>query len=312
MSDSTIQLASELDASVNFVTKSEDFPGSIEARYVRRNPEYFIVYLSSQTGCQKACRFCHLTQTGQTAYVNVGLEAYRAQAEQVLDHYDALVASGGEAARSVHFNFMSRGEALANPTVLESGPELCRMLSGLATDRGLIPRLKFSTIMPAEMAEFELAEVFAGHNPDVYYSLYSVDPIWRRRWMPKALAVEASLAKLVDYQQLTRKVPVLHWALIAGENDSEADITAIADTVNQSGLRCDFNFVRYNPYSPAQGTEPEFEVIERNAQLLEAAVPGARVKIVGRVGFDVKASCGMFVGQRRQRRAERSPVLQLG
>jgi len=202
---------------------------------------------------------------------------------------------------------MARGESFANRNVRERGPELCERLSALALERGLLPRLKFSTIMPRELADLELADVFGGYNPDVYLSLYSVDPAWRRRWMPKALPAEASLAKLARYQKLTRKIPVLHWELIAAENDSEADIEAICDAVRHAGLRCDFNLVRYNPYSPGQGQESPPEVIERAARQLEAGVPGTRVKVVSRIGFDVKASCGMFVPGPDRRGRVRQP-----
>src|SRR5437588_13051932 len=54
---------SGLDASVNWDRPAD--VGRIEARYVRRCPDYFVVYLSSQTGCAQRCRMCHLTATGQ-------------------------------------------------------------------------------------------------------------------------------------------------------------------------------------------------------------------------------------------------------
>jgi len=292
-------LLSEMDASVNFVTKG-DYPGMIEARYVRRSPDYFIIYLSSQTGCQKACRFCHLTQTGQTAYQDVTLEQYMDQADRVFSHYDQQE----QPARSVHFNFMSRGEVFANQLLLNgAGSELIDGLKRRAVQRGLIPRIKFSTIMPKELDQIELADLFPGHNPDIYYSLYSMDPNFRKHWMPKALPAEQSLEKLLRWQQLTRKIPVLHWALIEGENDDEDTIDTICAAVNAIGLRADFNLVRYNPFSDRQGREPEIEVIERVAGQLAAGVPGTKVKIVGRVGYDVKASCGMFVpGPERSKR----------
>jgi adenine C2-methylase RlmN of 23S rRNA A2503 and tRNA A37 len=51
------------DDSVNWDRPAADV-GRIEARYVRRCPDYFVVYLSAQTGCAQGCRMCHLTATG--------------------------------------------------------------------------------------------------------------------------------------------------------------------------------------------------------------------------------------------------------
>jgi len=286
-------LNSCLDQSVNFIWEQDK--GMFEARYVRRQEDYFIVYLSSQSGCNKACRFCHLTQTGQTQSVDATLADYFQQADTVLEHYDQQPS-----ARIVHYNFMSRGEVFANQYLLSGqGDQLISGLAEKATSRGLIPRMKFSTIMPKELEEFQLVELFPSFNPDIYYSLYSMDPAFRRRWLPKALAAENALEKLVDYQQTTRKIPVLHWAFIEGENDDEQTITDICQAVNKAGLKVDFNIVRYNPYSDKQGQEPPVEVLEKAAMIMAESVPGAEVKIVGRVGFDVKASCGMFVGGKR-------------
>ena len=72
-------LPSELDSSVNFI-----FDNMMEARYVQRVPDYFICYLSSHDGCNKACRFCHLTQTGQTSFNEAGVAQYVEQAKHVL------------------------------------------------------------------------------------------------------------------------------------------------------------------------------------------------------------------------------------
>lgn len=45
--------------------------------------------------------------------------------------------------------------------------------------------------------------------------------------------------------------------------------------------------------STGQGKESPEEIIERNVHILQDA--GMQMKVIQRVGFDVKASCGMFV-----------------
>src|SRR4051812_45719747 len=91
--------ASSQDASVNWDRPAD--VGRIEARYVRRCPDYFVVYLSSQTGCNQGCRMCHLTATGQTRLRDVTHEEFLTQAETVIDYYRREAPP----ARAVHFNF---------------------------------------------------------------------------------------------------------------------------------------------------------------------------------------------------------------
>ncbi|WP_217925082.1 hypothetical protein [Miltoncostaea oceani] len=296
----TVRLDSDLDESVNWVTDLGGADGMIETRYVRRRDDYLICYLSSQGGCGRGCRMCALTASRQTRGIDMTVPQIIAQARTVLDHYDGLVADGCPVAQTIHFNFMSRGEVLANPLIRDGADEMLWALTQMSRERGLMPSFKLSTIMPRAMADEDLNRIFGGIPVDFYYSLYSTDPGFRRRWLPDALDHEEALAKLVRYQAASRKVPVIHWAYIEGENDSVADTQAIVAAVNAAGLRCDVNIVRYNPFSAEQGREPALEVIERNAAILAAGIPGARVQIVGRVGFDVKASCGMFVGGRQR------------
>jgi adenine C2-methylase RlmN of 23S rRNA A2503 and tRNA A37 len=132
----------------------------------------------------------------------------------------------------------------------------------------------------------------------LYWSLYSLDPAFRRRWLPRAQDPHRAMKRLLDWQNRAGGRVVLHWALIAGENDQDETFGRISDFVRNSGLEAKLNLVRYNPHSARTGTEAGED---RYAAALETigaglAVPGS--KVVSRVGFDVKASCGMFMGER--------------
>lgn len=280
---------SKEDASVNFV-RTGDFPGFEEARYVRRTKDYFIAYLSSQTGCKMACRMCHLTATGQTDLVDVSVENIILQAGTVLQWYDQL----NDPARIVHFSFMARGDVFASQVIREQGHEVIMKLSSLARDRKLLPRFMFSTIMPQDIQNIKLEDIFPVIQPNIYYSIYSTNPDFKRRWMPKAMPVKNALNILTSYQRVTNKIIKLHWPFIKNQNDSSEDVNGIIDAVKESKLRIDINIVRYNPYSTAHGEESNLEQIMMNVKLLEQAFPESRIKVVDRVGVDVKASCGTF------------------
>ncbi|MGL4552733.1 MAG: radical SAM enzyme, Cfr family protein [Gemmataceae bacterium] len=279
------------DASVNWDRPAD--VGRVEARYVRRCPDYFVVYLSSQTGCAQGCRMCHLTATGQTRLRDVTAGEMVEQAQTVLDHYRRETAP----ARGVHFNFLARGEPLANPHLLADADGLLGELSRRAVALGLRPHHLVSTIYPREMRDRPLEDIFVVHHPDIYYSIYSMSERFRRRWLPKAMPAEAALDRLASWQRSTHKVIALHHAYIAGENDAEADVHAVCDALEERGLMAHVNLVRYNPHDPARhGVEPPDAIIERNAAIYRARLAHARVTVIARVGFDVAASCGMFLG----------------
>jgi adenine C2-methylase RlmN of 23S rRNA A2503 and tRNA A37 len=279
------------DASVNWDRAAD--VGRIEARYVRRCKDYFVVYLSSQTGCAQACRMCHLTATGQTHLRDATLGELVEQAKIVLDHYRLE----GPPARSVHFNFMARGEPLASRVLLAHADTLLGELSRMAVALNLHPRHLISTICPRELGDCLLEDIFVVHHPEIHYSVYSVSERFRRRWLPKALPAEVALDRLTSWQRTTQKIVTLHHAYIAGENDAEGDVHAICDALEERKLMVHINIVRYNPYDPSRhGVEPAEEVIERNAAIYRARLPNARVGVIARVGFDVAASCGMFFG----------------
>lgn len=286
MQEDFVALRSKLDASINF-SRMDPRGGMVETRFVRRLEERFIVYISSMLGCDKACRFCHLTQTGQTNSTCLSEDEMVEQARTVLSRSDF---SG---AKTVHFNFMARGEPLSNPHV---GRPLFERLDALAASYGLTSRIKVSSIMPSDVWTTNPSGLWMPGCPpvDIYYSLYSLDADWRRRWIPKAMKPEDALDLLARYQSVTGQRVVLHWALIEDENDDPLMAEEIARLANEAGLRSEFNLVRYNPANE-KSRESSQTRIDDYLESMTHSLPG-RSKTVPRVGFDVAASCGMFLG----------------
>lgn len=284
-------LSSQQDWSVNFI-----FDNMLEARYVRRTNDYFIVYLSSHNGCNKACRFCHLTQTGQTSFDSTEFEHYLLQAQTVLDYYKGKINQHG-AAQKVNFNFMARGEPLANNVLVSNAPALFDALEEMTKELNLTVQFNISTIMPQEVKETCLEDIFKDckQSHSIYYSLYSVNPDFRRRWLPKAIGVDDALIQIKNWQNRTKQQAAIHWAFIKGQNDSKQDIEQIIAKLDYYKINAKFNLVRYNPYSDAQGQESDETTLQENFNMLNEYLNNPSSRIVPRVGFDVKASCGMFI-----------------
>lgn len=201
-------------------------------------------------------------------------------------------------ARKVNFNFMSRGEPFANKYLLEDAKKLISGLYDLGKSYGLEEvNFNLSSILPKELEDKSIAEVLKGtenYNVRVYYSLYSLDEDFRKRWIPKAIDTNLAFKQLKEWQDKGGET-ALHWAYIKDVNDSEKDLEDILDKVSEYELKPKFNLVRYNPFSEGQGQESDEEVLNANFEKLKEALNHPHSRIVPRVGFDVKASCGMFI-----------------
>ena len=188
---------------------------------------------------------------------------------------------------------MARGEPLANKILLESGDELLGKLGEVARNEGLPSKFNISTIMPSTLKK-PLDSIFNYTSPTIYYSLYSTNEEWRKKWMPAAMPVAMALQMLKRYQEFSKKIIKIHYPFIENENDSLEEVNAVCSAIEFAELICEFNLVRYNAASPEQGKESSEEVITRNIDVIRNRFDG-KVQIIPRVGFDVKASCGMFV-----------------
>jgi 23S rRNA (adenine2503-C2)-methyltransferase len=275
---------SGLDESVNF-----EF-GGMECRYVRRNAVKMSIYLSSQKGCKQACRFCFLTQKGHTNDTNVTMDEYEQQLDTVFDHYDIYQP---EALR-VNYNLMAKGEPLLNREFIDDFPSFYEMCEENAFERALDFRINISTIYPNDLLDSDLEQISMWGKVKFYISLYSMDQDFRKRWLPKAVPnAGLILKKMHAVQNIFNKGYRVHWCYIDDQNDSIEQTYQIGEALANNGAPA-VNIVRYNPFSPEQGKESEFDVIQRNVWILKKQF-GLTVKIVPRVGVDVNASCGMFI-----------------
>lgn len=284
------KLLSNVDASVNFVAKTKD-GGALEARFVQRDPSYFIVYLSSQTGCNQACRFCHLTQLRETKMGQATLAEYAQQFNTVMQHYDSL----GRPANRVNVNLMARGEPLLNPNFIHDFNKFEAPIKSAAKARNIAYRINISSIFPIAARNVDLVSSFQDKPVNFYWSLYSMNPTFRKRWIPKADRPENTIVRLLDWQEKTGRDVTIHHSLIKNQNDRRRDHLALRDFIRLSGLKVKVNLVRYNSFGPKTGQEATAASYTEALEILSEDLPVSGSRIVPRVGPDVAASCGMFV-----------------
>lgn len=286
----TIVHQSTIDKSINYISPyGQSF---VESRFVQRNSDYIIVYLSSHNGCARSCRFCHLTQTGQTEELDVDLEGYLSQARAVLQNvvFDDQI-------EKVHFNFMARGEPLNNKFFVENSTLIFNELAALVPEN-VESKFLVSSIIPKGL-EIELSEIFKDKRSTLYYSMYSVSDDFRKRWLPKARDVNYALQSIWAAQKTAGINLKIHHSFISGENDSILDAKLLCERLRLYGINPDFNIIAYNPYDSSCGKESSIIIAFTIAQIYRNYFPEAKIKFIDRVGQDVSASCGMFFSEKQ-------------
>lgn len=184
----------------------------------------------------------------------------------------------------VHVNFMARGEPLLNKSVVEGS--IFSALDKMCKDYEIEPIYNISTILPKGCYSVD----FGSHRPVIYYSYYSDNLEFRKEWLPSAHSPNLAFDFLADYYNRTSVESRIHFAMIDGKNDSVEDFKRLAKRVNDLPYFPQINIVRYNPYDNSR----ESERIHEFKEYMESHTQ-ATVYVVPKVGYDVKASCGMFV-----------------
>lgn len=274
---------SKLDNSVNFVHKHSETE-FLEARFVQRNDYYFTLYLSSFYGCNKGCKFCWLTSNKHLSNKEASVSDFLHQARYVFYYLKSSPTP------TMNYTFMARGEPLANTSILTNYRDVHGWLAHTARHYSAIPRFHISTIIPKEVKDLDLYDIFQGYDPTLYYSFYSVEKDFRKKWLPAAIDYDLALQKLKKYQYSSNKIVNIHFAFIKDENDSEQNVLGVCKAIKKHKLQTKWNIVRYNP----NDSTVESPHIDRSIEIIKNTLD-VEVNLKKRVGFDVHASCGMFV-----------------
>jgi len=285
-----IEMRSVIDNSINLI--SNPVEGEyIESRYVyREDSDHAIIYLSSQTGCDKSCKYCWLTQTGQTNYRDCSVEEILMQVDSLWDKLPL------DKITKIHFNFMARGEALSSNIILKNFDDLIFGFRERCKKVNKECKVLISTILPKGIMTGEtlmdITKILSNPEVHLYYSLYGNDT-FRNKWMGKAESLNNALSALHVWHMMYPERIVLHWAFIDGENTDIDDFYELAILVKQYLRGVRINIVRFNPIDEKY-KEPSLDVIQNLFSAWNFINFNSRNKIIPRVGVDVYASCGMF------------------
>lgn len=272
---------------------------------------YIACYVSSHNGCSMGCQMCFLTHNRDTSMKHVDIETYLLQIETVLEHYRKVTSVPSDLsadqdtpekereplADRCNINFMSKGDALANKYLLLQYPVLYEGMDRLCRRYGLYVKPNISTIMPLTVRDRALYDIFQDYPAYLYYSLYSIDPAFRERWLPNALPYLDALDKLKIFQETRKDRPIItfHWSLIKGQNDQIDEAKKMAKILKSYDFDAKLNIVRFNPHPNVSDQEADPSTIEEIFQILSDVFENDQSYIVPRLDVKTKTPCGMFV-----------------
>lgn len=245
--------------------------------------EGYTVCLSTQAGCQFACRFCASGQLGYKRNLTAG---------EIITQVMGFIRAGKPVSRVV---FMGTGEPLHNLDAVRKTIAILHAQEGL----NLSPRrVTVSTVgLVPEM--YRIAK--EGWKVKLALSLHATSDVKRAELMPLARAYGLDQVKDAAryYQRCNGRRISLEYLMMQGVNDSPKDAERLAKFCD--GLECHVNLIPYNaiPRGPFRPSAPE-RIQEFKAHLLRHKID---VTVRYSRGRSIDAACGQLRLRHEQSRA---------
>ena len=248
--------------------------------------------ISSQAGCAMGCSFC---ATGQMGF------ARHLSAEEIFEQAQTFSTElQRRDERLSNIVFMGMGEPFHNYDQLLKAIHMIKDRLGIGARKmtvstvGLVPKIRrFAN----EGLQVKLA-----------ISLHATRDEDRGAIMPinKKYPINELISACHEYVNATHRRITFEWALIQGENDSEAEARRLASLLK--GLLCHVNVIPLNPTAGYEGAPSDPERVNRFVKTLELGGIPATIRV--RRGIDIDAGCGQLKSEvERKRRSEAAKAL---
>ena len=233
------------------------------------------VCISSQAGCRMGCAFCASA---------IGGLARNLTPSEMLEQVYAICRDAGERVSNVVV--MGTGEPLDNYD------NLIQFLTMLTDENGLHISQRSVTVSTCGLVP-EMKRL-AGERLSITLALSLHAPNQKKReaLMPvaKKFGIEETVDTLTAYGKETGRRVTAEYALIAGENDSDADAKELAKLLAGRGVHV--NLIPLNPVKERKFTASEKPKTMRFQKLLEEA--GINVTVRREMGRDIDGACGQL------------------
>ncbi len=276
------------DGTINFLWKLKDGRTIESVLLPQRDSENYTACISSQVGCQLACKFCATGQQGWERDLTAG-----EMVDQVWQSALYLKSTGspGEKAEKSkrdirNLVFMGMGEPLLNYQAVRQAVEILGSETGFnigsrritISTAGIIPGIKK---MSREMPQVGLA-----------LSLHAADNKLRSRLVPlnKKYNLQQLHRALQEYLANTGRRITVEYALIHEVNDREEQARQLVGWLK--GLTVFVNLIPLNPVKGQKLTGSSASRIEKFKKIISQA--GYPVQVRQSRGQEVKAACGQL------------------
>jgi 23S rRNA (adenine2503-C2)-methyltransferase len=235
--------------------------------------------VSSQVGCQQACRFC---LTARSGFVR-NLEAHEI-ADQVLEVSRVLRGEGAQAITNIVL--MGMGEPLANLV------EVTKALRVITSDKGLGISPRRITVSTNGLIPEIMKLGTSGLKVNLAVSLNAASDEVRDRIMPvnKRYPIRQLLSACKQFPLEPRRRITFEYVLLKDINDSPEDALRLVKLLR--GIKCKVNLIPFNPFPGSKFQRPDDSVVRRFQKILldnhyTAPVRESR-------GRDISAACGQL------------------